>query len=55
MVIGSHDLSKKAFIVAELSGNHGGDIKKAYEEWLERESSSVYKEMSDIYSERADI
>ena len=31
MVIGSHDLSKKAFIVAELSGNHGGDIKKAYE------------------------
>ena len=31
------------------------DIKKAYEEWLERESSSVYREMSDIYSERADV
>ncbi len=30
MVIGKVDTNKKAFIVAELSGNHGGDINKAY-------------------------
>ena len=45
---------KRSVVIQHLA-RRDCDIKKAYEEWLERESSSVYREMSDIYSERADI
>lgn len=45
----------KKKVVMEHLARRDCDIKKAYELWLEDNSKSIYEEMSDTYSEKADI